>query len=261
MRIPVSAVIITRNEAHFIQRCLNSLLWADEILVIDGGSQDATVSICQNQSEPWAAQLRLIIRPWTGFRDQRNFALRNARNDWVFIIDTDEECSKELALQILSLLSQADGPQNLAYKVRRQEYFLGKPISFGIWNPSYQDRFFLKTGIEYINDIHEYPHFKTLPSKLEEPIFHHPDFRVDRFLDKMNRYTSIEAQDRYDQGQRTHLFRLLGAFPAMFLKNYFYYSAYKDGFHGLIISLLEGVSRTVRHIKIWQLMQLRKKKN
>ena len=75
----------------------------------------------------------------------------------------------------------------------------------------------------------------------------------------MNRYTSIEARDRINQGQRTNLFKLLGAFPAMFLKNYFYYNARKDGTHGLIISLLEGVSRVVRHIKMWQIQMDMKK--
>lgn len=261
MKTPISAVIITRNDSHHMERCLKSLLWADEILVVDGESSDDTAKISQNPEAPWAHLLHFMTRPWDGFRNQRNFALKSAKHDWVLVMDTDEECSPELAQTIQKILSGPQGPPHLAYKVRRQEFFLGKPIYYGIWNPSYQDRFFLKTGVEYVNDIHEYPVFPSLPSRLEDPILHAPDFRVDRFLDKMNRYTNIEALDRYKKGQRTHLFRLLGAFPAMFLKNYFYYSAYKDGIHGLIISLLEGLSRVVRHIKIWQLMMLEKAQN
>ena len=104
-----------------------------------------------------------------------------------------------------------------------------------------------------MNDIHEYPLCPKPAHLLHEPLLHAPDFSPDRFLDKMNRYTTIEARDRIRQGQRTNIFKLLGAFPAMFLKNYFYYDARKDGMHGLVISLLEGVSRVVRHIKMWQI--------
>ena len=110
------------------------------------------------------------------------------------------------------------------HKVRRQEYFLGKPVHYGIWNPSYQDRFFDKTDVKYVNDVHEYPIFPSEPGRIHEPILHWPDFNIEKFLDKMNRYSSIEALDRYKQGKRTNWFRMIAAFPAIFLKNYFYYS-------------------------------------
>jgi hypothetical protein len=149
-------------------------------------------------------------------------------------------------------MSAPSGPPHRAYKVKRVEYFLGKPIHYGIWNPSYQDRFFHREGVKYVNDIHEYPIFPQPPGRIHEPLLHSPDFSPERFLDKMNKYTTIEAWDRVKAGQRTNLFRLLSAGPAMFLKNYFYYQAYRDGVHGVVISLLEGVSRVVRHVKMWQ---------
>jgi hypothetical protein len=123
-----------------------------------------------------------------------------------------------------------------------------------MWNPSYQDRFFNKAGVRYINEIHEYPAFKNPPGEIHESLLHLADMTVERYMEKLNRYTTIEAKDRYDQGQRTTAFKLVGAFPAHAFKSYFYYGAYKDGMHGLVISLLEGVSRVVRQIKIWQLM-------
>lgn len=249
--LPVSAVIITKNEERTLKRCLDSLKWADEVLVVDAESTDQTPSICQDIATASAGRVRFLQRPWTGFRDQRNFAIQEAAHDWVFAIDADEECSPELRDRIKNILSQSIPPAK-AFKVRRIEYFLGKQIHFGIWNPSYQDRFFHRQGVRYVNDIHEYPLFPAPAQLLHEPIFHSPEFNPEKFLDKMNRYTSIEARDRVAQGQRTNWFRLIGSFPAMFLKNYFYYGAYKDGYHGFIISLLEGLSRTVRHIKIWQ---------
>ena len=255
--IRISAVLITKNEERYLTRCLHSLAWADEILVVDAESTDRTPEICKEAAQTNLTQLRYVTRKWTGFRDQRNFAIREAKNSWIFVIDADEECSYELAEKLRAIL--VTDPVVKAYKVRRIEFFLGKPILYGIWNPSYQDRFYNRTGVEYVNEIHEYPRFPHPPQVIHEPILHAPDFSVEKFLDKMNRYTSIEAADRFKQGQRTHVGKLLGAFPAMFLKNYFYYSAYRDGFHGLVISLLEGVSRVVRHVKLWQLAQTEKK--
>jgi len=250
--MPVSAVIIVRNEDQHIERCLRSVSWTNEIYVLDSDSTDRTREICLRESVPWSKLVRFENRSWTGFRDQRNHLLQNAKFDWVFSIDADEECSPELAQKIQNLLSNANHPPHLAYKIRRVEYFLGKQIRYGVWNPSYQDRFFNRIGVEYVNDVHEYPVFSVIPKVLEEPIHHSPDFYPEKFLNKMNRYTSIEARERVKNGQRTHIIHLLFAAPAMFLKNYFYYKAYRDGFYGLIISILEGISRAVRHIKIWQ---------
>lgn len=249
---PVSALIITYNSEKTLGRCLQSLLWIDEIVVVDADSTDRTPTICQDPNAPWHPKMKFMKRKWTGFRDQRNYSLSQASHDWVLVIDSDEECSQELATSLSRLLSTPSGPPHSAYKVRRKEFFLGKEIKYGIWNPSYQDRFFQRKGVQYTNNIHEYPLFKDQPLKIHEALIHSPDFSPEKFLDKMNRYTTIEAQDRVAQGQRTHLGHLLGTGIAHFFKNYFYYGAYKDGIHGVIISLLEGISRTVRHIKIWQ---------
>ena len=248
----VSAAIITRNEERQIARCLRSLAWVDEIVVVDAESTDRTVAICKDPGAPWAGRLKLVTHPWSGFRVQRERAMREATNDWILVVDADEECTPELATRLRELLSRPGGPPHRAYKIRRVEYFLGKAIHHGIWNPSYQDRFFHRGGVEYVNDIHEYPRFQVVPQEIHEPLLHSPEFSPERFLDKMNKYTSIEARDRIEQGQSTNWFRLLFAFPAMFYKNYFYYGAYKDGMHGFVISLLEGVSRVVRHVKMWE---------
>lgn len=250
--IPVSVAIITKNEEKHIARCLRSLAWADEIIVVDAESTDRTPEICKDPAAPWASKIRFLTRAWDGFRTQQTYAMSEAQNDWILVVDADEECSPELAERIQSFFRDGKTPPYRAYKIRRIEYFLGKAIQHGIWNPSYQDRFFHRAGVKYVNDIHEYPVFPEAPHEIHEPFFHAPDFSPEKFLDKMNKYTSIEARDRVRNGQRTNIFRLLGAFPAMFLKNYFYYGAYKDGIHGFVVSILEGISRAVRHVKIWQ---------
>lgn len=250
-RRPVSALVITMNEAHRLERCLTSLAWADEILVLDGGSTDATKELCTAVGRPWSGAMTYAHVPWQGFLHQRNEALRRARHDWVLVVDSDEAVSEELAKRIQALMAAEEDPPHRAYKVRRVEYFLGRPIRAGIWNPSWQDRFFHRVGVQYINNVHEYPVFHEPPGRLSEPIHHDPSFDLDRFLTKMNKYTTIEAQDRVRQGMRTNAVRMLTAFPAMFLKNYFYYKSYRDGWHGFVISILEGISRAVRHAKIW----------
>ncbi|MBI2712510.1 MAG: glycosyltransferase family 2 protein, partial [Bdellovibrio sp.] len=237
---PVSAVIIGLNEEKNIERCLASLCWADEIVFVDGGSQDRTLELCQKQEAPWASRIHIEKRAWDGFRNQRNYSLDVAKNEWVLVVDADECCTPELEKKIKDLMSLPDGPARKAYKVRRVEYFLGKEIKGGIWNPSYQDRFFNRKGVRYINNVHEYPKFASDPDLIHEPLEHFPDVTVERLLDKMNRYTTVEALDRVERGVRTNLFRMFFAFPAMFLKTYFYYGGYRDGVHGFVISLLEG---------------------
>lgn len=254
-RLPVTALILTQNEEKRIGRCLSSLAWADEIVVVDALSLDRTREICLDSSQPWAGKIRVIERAWSGFKDQRNFSLDQATTEWVLVVDADEECTPELATRVQELLGLAGGPERSAYKVRRREYFQGKPILHGMWNPSYQDRFFRKTGVRYVNEVHEYPVFRQAPGEIHEPLLHKSDLTIERCLEKMNRYTTIEARDRYNQGSRTNVFKMIFAFPAHALKSYFYYQAYKDGVHGLVISLLEGVSRVARQVKIWQLMR------
>lgn len=246
----ISAVLIVLNEEGPLARCLNSLSWCDEIIVVDGMSSDGTKSIALNPNAAWASRIKWFERTWDGFKNQRNFALDQSSHDWVLCVDADEECSLALRTRLESLLA-SESPHPY-WKVRRQEYFLGKAIHYGVWNPSYQDRFFKKQGVRFVNEIHEYAKFPGIPERIHEPLHHAPDFNPEKFLAKMNKYTSIEARDRVNAGQRTNWFHVVFAGPAMFFKNYFYYKSYRDGIHGVAISVLEGISRSVRHVKIWQ---------
>lgn len=256
MALPFSVLIITRNEERCIARCLESVAFASEIIVVDAQSSDATPRICQAEGKPWSGKLRFVTRPWTGFKDQRNHALSLASHQWVLVVDADEAVSPELRKWISEFLLSPAAEKPDYFKIRRQEYFLGHPIRYGIWNPSYQDRFFHRQGIQYVNDIHEYPPYpvpREEQKRIDAHLEHDPDFGPERFFHKMNLYTGIEARDRIQQGRRTNALRLVAAFPAMFLKNYFYYKAYRDGMPGLVISVMEGISRAVRHVKMWQI--------
>ncbi len=252
---PITALLIVKNEAVFIERALNSLLWCDEIVVVDAFSTDATLKLCTEPGAPWASRLRFIQKEWLGFSKQRNFALEQAKHEWAFFLDGDESCSPALKDRIQELLRQ-NSLEPAQYKIHRQEFFLKKPIRHGIWNPSYHLRFFPKSQVQFIGDVHEGIESKLPVKTIHESIIHVEDLRIERFLGKLNHYTTIQAQNDFDRGRKTSFWRILVSFPAMFYKNYIYYGSYKDGKEGFIISVLEGLSRTVRHLKIWQLHQI-----
>ena len=254
---PITGLLIIKNEEAYIEKALLSLLWCDEIVVVDSFSIDRTPEICQDSHAPWAKKIRFFQKEWLGFSDQRNFAISHAKHDWIFFLDGDEACSPELATELQKLITS----ENLVpaqYKVRRQEFFLKKPIHRGIWNPSYHIRFFYKEKLQFVGAVHEGVQSPYQTLRIDSPIIHVEDLRIERILSKMNHYTSIQAKQDFDRGRRTTLFQIFFSFPAMFYKNYFYYKAYQDGMEGIMISVLEGISRTVRHLKIWQLEKISK---
>ncbi len=250
----ITALLIIKNEAPWIERALLSVSWCDEIVVVDSGSTDGTLQIVQTRNKPWSSKLTLLSEPWRGYAGQRNFAMGQAKNDWVFFLDGDEACSPELAKTIQNIAN----PTGNHYQIRRQEYFLGRPVNYGTWNPSYHVRLFNRKEATYEREIHEDVVMKNNRVKIEDPIYHCENLRLERLLEKMNRYTSLEAERDFEQGHRTNTAMIALAFPAMFIKNFFYFSAYKDGYAGFIISVMEGISRTIRQIKVWQLQRLRK---
>ena len=225
-RDTISAVLITKNEEAFIERALESLIWCDEIVVVDSGSTDQTRQICSKPGSNWEKKIKLIDHPWMGFSEQRNFAMEQAQSRWIFFLDGDEACSRELAQKILQVISEPDrDSKNVEYKIHRQEFFLGKPIYHGIWNPSFHVRLFKKGSLKFIGNIHEGTTSQNRQEKINESIIHVEDLQIERFLNKLNSYTSIQAQNDFNNGIRTNIPRILLSFPAMLYKNYIYYKA------------------------------------
>jgi glycosyltransferase involved in cell wall biosynthesis len=252
-KLPVSVLLIARNEESMIARAVQSAAFAAEVVVVDACSTDRTASVAE------AAGARVVQRAWTNFSDQRNFSLGQARQEWVLVLDADEAITPAL-VQWLQDFFQAgrDRTAPWGYKIKRAEYFLGRRIHGACWNPSFQDRFFCRGKARYVGEIHEYPEVEGgfIRAPEEALIEHNPNVTVESFFEKMNRYTTIEAFDRYAAGQRTSLSHLAVAFFATWWKNFFYYKGYRDGAYGFVICLMEAVSRTVRHIKLWQIQEM-----
>lgn len=252
MKLPLSALIIARNEERCIARAVDSLSFAAEVVVVDALSTDRTTEIARK------CGARIVDRAWTNFGEQRNFSLEQAKHDWVLVIDADEAATPGLENWLRDFF--ASGRDKLApygFKLKRAEYFLGKRIHGACWNPSFQDRFFRRSKARYVGVIHEYPQVEGGLERAPETalIEHDPGVTVERLLEKMNRYTTLEAEDRFRAGKRTSLSHIAVAGFANWWKNFFYYKGYRDGAHGFLICMLEGISRTVRHIKLWQLQK------
>ncbi|MEW6057816.1 MAG: glycosyltransferase family 2 protein [Bdellovibrionota bacterium] len=247
----ISACVIAYNEDRSIARCLNSLRFADEIIVIDGLSTDRTVEISKSIAT------KVVQARWEGFAKQRNRALSEASGEWVFFLDADEEASLDLG-GVLCKIAQGDLSEHPnCYSIKRIEYFLGKRLEYGPGNPSYQWRFFKREGVRFEGDVHEYPRFDGPVGLISDAAIHHwPSLGIDRFLNKLNHYTTLEALDRFALGQRTTLFHAFGTFFTTFLKNGVRYRGLLNGRAGLVLTLLESISRVVRHLKLWVFWQV-----
>ena len=253
-KLPLSVIILSRNEEKYIARAVESARFAGEVLVVDAKSTDRTREIAERLGA------KVIERAWTGFRDQRNFALGEAAHEWVFMLDADEAATTTLASWLTAFFAAGrDSCPPYGFKIHRVEYFLGKEITGACWNPSYQDRFFRRSKAKFVGEIHEYPVVEggLVRAPEDAALLHNPRVTVESFLEKMNRYTTVEAWDRYRLGERTGLVHMGVTFFSTWVKNYFYYKAYRDGAHGFVIALLEAVSRTVRHIKLWQIQRMK----
>jgi glycosyltransferase involved in cell wall biosynthesis len=199
---------------------------------------------------------KVFVEPWKGFTEQRNICLCKAQSGWVFFLDADEQASLELGRRLKEIAKNSHEKMPNCFSIKREEYFLGKKLNFGPGNPSHQWRFFKKDAVVFKGDVHEYPVFEGPVGRIEEPIHHFPDLAIDKFLTKMNHYTTLEAMDRFGQGQRTSLFHAFGTFFTTFFKNGIRYGGFLNGKEGFILVLLESISRVMRHLKLWTYWQV-----
>jgi glycosyltransferase involved in cell wall biosynthesis len=248
----ISACVIALNEEKSLERCLKSLSFADEIVVVDGGSQDATPEIAKRYTQ------KVISHPFQGFTQQRNVGITQCSGDWIFFLDSDEAASEELAQKLRSVANADMSAHPNCYAICRIEYFLGKKLQYGPGNPSSQWRFFKRQGVKFQGEVHEYPVFEGPIGLIPEPIYHNPDLGIERFLNKLNSYTTLEALERFGQGQTTTLFHAFGTFFATFFKNGVRYRGFWNGKVGFVLTVLESTSRVIRHLKLWVFWQVYK---
>ena len=245
--LAVSACIVTRDEEDRLPDCLASLSWCDEILVVDSHSSDRTREVAAE----WGA--RVIERDWPGHVAQKEFAVREARHDWVFCIDADERVSKELAAEIEARRSKGLGDR-AGFSVPRVSSYLGRWIRHGSWYPDRKLRLFdRRRGGWGGRDPHDRVEVEGPVEALHGELLHHPYRSLEDHLATIDRYTAITARELHRDGKRAHLFDLVVRPPLRFLTFYVLRLGLLDGWRGLLLAYLAAHYVRLRYWKLWLL--------
>lgn len=249
MPAKISVVINTFNEEKNIERAIKSVSWADEILVCDMYSDDDTAVIAKKLGA------KIIFHKRVGFVEPaRNFAISKAEGDWILILDADEEIPEGLADKIKEI-AHKDGVVAFV-EIPRQNIIFGKSMKASMWWPDYNIRFFKKGAITWGNKIHSRPKTEGQGLRLAElerfAIIHHHYDTISQFIQRMDRYTSVQARELKETGYEFNWKDLISKPPGEFLSRFFANRGFEDGIHGLALSFLQAFSHFLMYLKIWE---------
>ena len=248
-RARVSVSIITRNEEERIRECLDSVAWADEIIVVDAESTDKTAAIAREVTE------HVIVRPWPGFAAQKNFGLDRATGEWILSLDADETVSPELRAEITAILERGEGAAG--YAVRRHNIFWGRWVRHGGLYPDWQIRFF-RRGRGRFNEhaVHESVVVDGQVGRLRGHLVHRSYRDVADFLARADRYTSLAADEWVAAGRPSRPLTDMVARPiGRFLSMYVVRGGFLDGWRGFLLATLYAYYVLMRSAKIWERMR------
>ncbi len=246
----LTVLIPCRNESHNIRACVESIRSvADEILVADSLSTDDTTELVRRLGD-----CRLIEREFVDHADFKNWAIPQASHPWILQIDADERLTDELAAEVRDVLRR-DDPKRDAYRVRFDNFFLGRPIRHCGWNRSTVIRLFRRDACRYgPSRVHE--RLEVEPNRvgmLRGRILHYTCQSLAQWTEKQNRYTTYWAEDRYAAGRRAGWLGILLRPPLRFLQLYVFRGGFLDGVAGLIVCLSSMYYTFLKYAKLWQL--------
>lgn len=243
---PCTAIVTSMNEERNIAACLETVRWADELLLVDSGSTDATVDIARRYTD------RILVNPYEGAARQRNFAARHARHDWLFLIDSDERATPALQAEIPALL---DGTmEHACYRIHRRNTFFGRPIRHCGWDNEWLYRLYRKDTCHW-REVEVHPDMiladGATVGALRHGFEHHPYPDFDTYFEKFGRYTTWGARDLHAKGRRAGAARLILNPAWSVFKHYILQKGFLDGLPGLLVSGLAGVYVFVKYAKLW----------
>ncbi len=246
-RVPVSAVLITLNAAAQLGDCLRSLDFCDEVVVVDSGSDDGTVALAESHGA------RVIESEWRGFGPQKQFAVSQARNEWVLCIDADERVSGILAASIMKAMKTPDFG---AYQFARCNRFMGRYLRHGEGYPDRSLRLFRRDKARWSDDaVHEKVLTNVAVGRLTGDLLHDSAESLDAYLSKQNRYTTIAAREALESGKRANLGKLLLSPLVRFVKFYFLRRGFLDGLPGLVHILIGCQNSFIKYAKMRALQE------
>lgn len=251
----ISALIICFNEEKNIEECIQSVLWCDEIIIIDGFSTDATVSIAEKYP------VKVFLNQWKGYAEQRKFGLSKAGSNWIFSLDADERCPKELSDEIKNYFNgKMTGDEDFSgFEIPRKSFFLGRWIKHCGWYPDYQLRLFKKDSVSVKERlVHEGYEVSGAKGKMKNYILHYTVNSISEFANKINHYSDLSAKEKANSTE----IKISNLFIRPFFefkKKYIFQLGFLDGIQGLMVSFFHMITKILTYMKIWE-MQNRKSK-
>ena len=243
----LTVILTTLNEERNIERCLDSVRWADEIVVVDSFSTDRTPELARRYTD------RFYQHVYAGSSRQVERGISYATSPWVFVIDADEVMSEELAREIRGVL--ADAPSVAGFEILRKAFAFGRWIRHGGWFPDYQTRLF-RTDSYVANhqEVHGGFRLRGESRRLEGVLYHYTYDTIFSYIAKMNDYTSLEVSNRLGRkpGARARWYNLLLNPLSRFLRSYVSLRGYRDGFHGFVLALLDAAYSMMFYAKLWE---------
>ena len=249
MTQPLSVVLVVHNAAAQLPACLESVAFADEIVVVDSGSSDGTAACAAQHGA------RVVQREWMGFGRQKQFAVAQARNDWVLCLDADERLSPELARSVRAALEAPVAP---VYRMRRRNRFLGRWLSHGEGYPDWSTRLFDRRNAAWSDDpVHEKVLYSVTPGSLEGDLLHESAEDLANYLQKQNRYSTLAAQQLFERGQSAGALQLVLSPFVRFTKFYILRLGFLDGVPGLVHTSIGCVASFMKYAKLIELTRTR----
>lgn len=247
----LSIAIIAWNEEARLRACLESVTWADEIVVVDAESTDKTVPLAREFTD------KVYVHAWPGFAAQKNFALEHTTAEWVLSLDADERVTPELRARLEAIV-KADGPAD-GYSIPRRNIFWGAWVRHGGLYPDYQLRLFRRGAGRFVDDaVHESVRVQGRVEKLAEPMLHHSYRDLEDFVRRSNRYSTLSAQDWVRRGRPARLGDLIMRPLGRFVSMYILQGGFLDGWRGFVLAVLYAEYVFLRMAKVWEASRARK---
>jgi len=238
----VSITVITYNEEKSIERCLNSLTWADEIVVLDSFSTDQTVTLCRKYTP------HVYQEPWQGYGKQKNLCAARASHRWVLNVDADEVVSPECAGEIRRELEK--GPDFPLYSFPRKNFFGGRWVRYGGWYPDRISRLYDKTRVSFSEPpVHEKLVPDTRMGRLQGPLLHYSYQGMDDYIARQNHYSTLYSRNLLQSGRRVTWADLYVRPPAAFLKIYLVKQGFREGFLGVFLAFSAAFYTFLKYAK------------
>lgn len=247
-RRPLSVLVTTYNEQELLPLCLDSVRWAEELLVVDSGSTDATVTIAEQRGA------RVLQHPYESPARQKNWGLTQCRHEWVLILDADEVVTPELSEELEALLrhdARSDG-----YWIGRDNLFLGRLMRHGGWETDRVIRFVHRDRARYDDRlVHEEIDLPGPLPQLRARLVHHTFRSFEQYWPKVQRYARDGARQAFQRGRRVGAGSVLSHAVARFFRMYLLRRGFLDGGHGLVLALFSTFTTYLKYAHLWELSQ------